>query len=125
MKHEEPLEKENNNVASLLETSLLNTNNEEPETIHKDKIEDEALKNVDEFESKKCSEINKLKEEAQVEESMAYKDIKAYVSYQDTEASALQEQILTANPQYILDNRSEGNFIDTTDSKEKITEVSI
>ncbi|XP_073150236.1 uncharacterized protein [Henckelia pumila] len=120
MKHEEPLEKESN-VLSSLETSLANPNNEEMETIHKDEIEDEALENVDEFESKKCSEI-KFKEEAQVEESTVYKDIKEYDSYEDTEASARQEQILAANPQDILSNQSEDNVIDAADSKEKITE---
>ncbi|XP_073278537.1 uncharacterized protein [Primulina huaijiensis] len=124
MKLEEPLEKESE-MPSSLGTSMMNANNEETENIHKDLIEDEALENVDEFESKKCSEINKLKEEAQVEESTVYKDIKAYVLYQDTEASALEEQILAANPQDILGNQSEGNVIDTADSKEKITEKNL
>ncbi|XP_073038839.1 LOW QUALITY PROTEIN: uncharacterized protein [Primulina eburnea] len=123
MKLEELLEKESE-MASSLGTSLLNTNNEETENIHRDLIEDEALENVDEFESKKCSEINKLKE-AQVEESTVYKDIKAYVLYQDTEASALEEQILAANPQDILGNESEDNVIDTADSKDKITEQNL
>ncbi|XP_075474601.1 uncharacterized protein LOC142505496 isoform X2 [Primulina tabacum] len=124
MKLEEPLEKESE-MPSLLGTSMMNANNEETENIDKKLIEDEALENVDKFESKKCSEINKLKEEAQVEESTVYKDIKAYVLYQDTEPSALEEQILDANPQDILGNQSEGNVIDPADSKEKITEQNL
>ncbi|KZV32936.1 hypothetical protein F511_01447 [Dorcoceras hygrometricum] len=117
MKHGELLQKEGK-VPSLLETSLLNTHKEELEIIHNDVIEDDALKNVDEFESQKCSEVNKLKEEAQVEDSIAYKDIKAYVSHQDIDTSDLEEQILTPNPQDI----SEENSIDTEDTEEKITE---
>ncbi|KAL3833129.1 hypothetical protein ACJIZ3_007865 [Penstemon smallii] len=122
MNHEENLEKQGEMVTEALTAKNYG---DESTIMQEAKFEIEDLRQAESYEKEKDTESTFLKQEAEKEKPIESfqvdpTDIIAFSSGQDTETSSVEKQILTANPQEIIGDKTEDKAISASDIEESL-----